>query len=225
MRTLLLLTILLLCDLLIRVVDLNFQVSFAKDAEDALREQIELGNDINAFNDSGDTPLHHFSSICNPDWIKALIAAGADVNKLNIKGKPPLYYSIRANCFTVSKILIDEGANVRWKNKKNGFNHLHYASVWASDHDIHMLIRAGADVNGLNHEGESPIRVLLTWNGVSQDFKIERKKFLQRYGGKDVYLRLSDTYQTTKSTPNEPKKTVPHKKKRDKKTRKNQQEP
>ena len=225
MRILLLLSILLLFEFLYREIDINYQSVFAKDANDIVREQIKKGNAVNALDKDGDTPLHKFATFCNPNFVRALIDAGADVDKLNKYGVPPIYNAIRKNCFQVTVILIDEKANVRWKDKDSGNNLLHYASVLATEQEIRMLIQAGTDVNGLNNRGNSPIRTLLNWKNVSQHFRNERVKFLQQFGAKDIYLRLPDTDQNTKSAPIESKKTVPHKKKRDRKTRKNQQEP
>ena len=66
---------------------------------------------------------------------------------------------------------------------------LHYASLWGADIEVIDLVKAGADINGLNNKGESPLRVFLNWKDVSPWFKKERTNLLRRYGAKDVYAR------------------------------------
>ncbi len=50
-------------------------------------------------------------------------------------------------------------------------------------------VEAGADINGLDNDGESPLRALLNWPGVDSWFKEERSKLFRRNGAKDVYAR------------------------------------
>lgn len=220
MRIIVLLTILFLLELSTLSIFLNYQKTSAKVTNYELKEHSTLNNDLNSLDEDGETPLHKFALFCDIDWVKELIDRGANVDKLNEYGVPPIYYSITENCFTVTKILIDKGANVRWVDKYNGNNLLHYAAVLGTEQEIIMLIQAGLDLNGLNNDGESPIRVLLTWKDLSRQFKIDRMKFLQFYGAKNIYKEPSNNGNDSNSRPSLPKNTDMNKKKR-----KNRQEP
>ena len=121
-----------------------------------------------------------------------LLNAGADINKIDEYGVPPLFHTIVENCAILTKTLIDYGADARWVDTENGNNLLHYASVWGADSEVYDLINAGADINGLNREGESPLRVLLNWPDVATWFKEERAELFKRFGAKDVYTRSPD---------------------------------
>lgn len=172
---------------------LNDKLLTGEDGEISLSMLTATDIDINAINDDGFTPLTLASRFCLPKTAELLLNAGADINKVDKYGVPPIYHSLVENCAILTKILIDLGANVRWVDKENGNNLLHYATVWGADIEVVNLIEAGVDINGLNGLGESPLRELLNWEGVDPTFKEQRANLLRKYGAKDVYLRLQNS--------------------------------
>ncbi len=168
---------------------LNDQIIAKSDGDLSISRLIAQGVDVNAIDYDGFTPLTLASRYCRPKTLELLLKAGADINKIDYYGVPPLYHTVVENCAILTKVLIDYGANVRWVDKENGNNLLHYASLWGADIEVIDLVKAGADINGLNNKGESPLRVFLNWKDVSPWFKKERTNLLRRYGAKDVYAR------------------------------------
>ena len=170
---------------------LNDAVSRRSDGDAFISRLISQGADVNKVDEYGDTPLIKASVFCRPKTAELLLKAGADVNKTDKYG-PPLFHSLIDNCGIFTKILIDHGADAKWVNKRNGTNLLHYASVLGADSEVYDLINAGADINGLDDDGNSPLRVLLNWPDVAPWFKEERAELFKRYGAKDVYTRSLD---------------------------------
>ena len=171
---------------------LNDAITRRSDGDAHISRLIAQGADVNKVYEDGLTPLTIASVFCRPKTAELLLEAGADVNKTD-KYDPPLYHTVTDNCGILTKILIDHGADARWVNKSNGANLLHYASVLGADSEVYDLINAGADINGLDSDGNSPLRVLLNWPDVAPWFKEERAELFKRFGAKDVYTRTPDT--------------------------------
>ena len=170
---------------------LNEEIIARSDGDPFILRLIAQGADVNKVYEDGFTPLTIASRFCMPKTAKLLLQSGADINK-SAKYGPPLYYTVTDNCGILTKILIDHGADAKWVDKRNGANLLHYASVLGADSEVYDLINAGADINGLNSDGNSPLRVLLNWPDVAPWFKEERAELFKRYGAKDVYTRSRD---------------------------------
>ena len=170
---------------------LNEEIMLRPDGDAFISRLIAQGADVNKVYEEGLTPLTIASRRCMPKTAELLLRAGADINKSDKYG-PPLFHSLIDNCGILTKILIDHGADARWVDKRNGANLLHYASVWGADSEVYDLINAGADINGLDSDGNSPLRVLLNWPDVAPWFKEERAELFKRYGAKDVYTRSRD---------------------------------
>ena len=167
---------------------LHDEIFRRSDGDAQISRLIAQGADVNKLDKDGRTPLTMASRYCRPKTAKLLLKAGADINMPDKHG-PPLFHTVTDNCGILTKILLDHGANAKWVDKRNGANLLHYASVWGADSEVYDLINAGADINGLNREGESPLRVLLNWPDVAPWFKEERAELFKRFGAKDVYTR------------------------------------
>ncbi len=63
------------------------------------------------------------------EFVKKLVDMGADVNEMSKNGMTPLMYAARYNKVDILKLLIENGANVKAKNPKNGFTALRYAEL------------------------------------------------------------------------------------------------
>lgn len=145
---------------------LNEEIMLRPDGDAFISRFIAQGADVNKVDEDGFTPLTIASVFCMPKTAELLLKAGADVNKIDKYG-PPLYHTVIDNCGILTKILIDHGADAKWVDKRNGANLLHYASVLGADSEVYDLISAGADINGLDSDGNSPLRVLLNWPDVA----------------------------------------------------------
>ncbi len=201
---------------------LNEQIFWRTDGDEYISTLIAQGAELNQVYADGSTPLTMACKVCRPKTAELLLNAGADINKSDRYG-PPLYHTVKGNCGILTKLLIDHGANAKWVDERNGSNLLHYASVLGADSEVYDLINAGADINGLDYNGESPLRALLNWPGVASWFKEERSKLFRRYGAKDVYTRPQSLPTQPTESQSKRRKNQPDEIKRDRERPSNQQ--
>jgi len=78
---------------------------------------IELGNDVNAIDIYGNTPLHYAARIKDPKVLKVLIDANADVNIVNKDGISPLRQAlVKKPCnYESIRLLLESGADKEQK--------------------------------------------------------------------------------------------------------------
>ncbi|KAL3492817.1 ankyrin repeat-containing domain protein [Aspergillus germanicus] len=80
-----------------------------------------------------------------------------DVNAFSQRGTTPLFLASFNGDAKVAKLLIDNGANVEARNKK-GRTALHIAAKHDRNVEIlFVLLNAGADLNGADHQGDTPL--------------------------------------------------------------------
>ena len=82
-----------------------------------VRNALDLGSDVNAVGENGDTPLH--AAVIDRDYniIYFLIKRGADVNAVNRNGDTPLHYALLENDITGVRLLLENGADVNAVNR------------------------------------------------------------------------------------------------------------
>ena len=72
---------------------------------------LDLGAELEAKTDLGDTPLHWAAYDGHPDVVELLLARGADATALNDDGTTPLHYAAWNNVPEVADLLLDWGAD------------------------------------------------------------------------------------------------------------------
>jgi ankyrin repeat protein len=83
-----------------------------KTTVETIRQLIAKGADVNATNNTGDTPLHYVASqLHRPAFVEELLKApGIDINAKNDKDNTPLHLAVKAECVSIVKLLLDKGA-------------------------------------------------------------------------------------------------------------------
>ncbi|BET36035.1 MULTISPECIES: ankyrin repeat domain-containing protein [Wolbachia] len=115
---------------------------------------INKGDDVNARDNRGNTPLHLAVLADKLQVVEKLIEGGADVNAKNNHGATPLHWAALNQNVNILEKLIEKGANVNEKNKYDNVP-LHYAAGYGSLSVIEKLIEGGADVNAKNNNGDT----------------------------------------------------------------------
>jgi len=82
--------------------------------EEALRELLKLGVDINTADAKKNTALHHATRMANLSLMHFLIENGADLNALNDRSSTPLHLTEK-NIDTI-RILLEAGADPNLKD-------------------------------------------------------------------------------------------------------------
>lgn len=102
----------------------------------------------------------------------ALINAGADVNGHGNTGYPPLLIAADVE---VVKLLIKKGANVNYQSTLSGlWTPLHQAVL--NSETIPPLIAAGAKLNELDDEGNSPLMLAISRIPTTEDGEVDSEK-------------------------------------------------
>ena len=85
------------------------QAAAAGDIE-KIKSLIAGGADVNAKDDSGNTPQHYAVMLANKDVIELLIKSGADVNLKDDQGHTALYWAKEQKNAELTELLIKYGA-------------------------------------------------------------------------------------------------------------------
>jgi len=85
-----------------------------------LRSFISAGEDVNARDEYGNTPLHRATSRGNLEAVRFLLKQGADVNARDRFGDSPLHIAAmlrNLEAVKIVKILLEQGADVNARNR------------------------------------------------------------------------------------------------------------
>jgi hypothetical protein len=125
-----------------------------------VKKLLDEGEDINAKDDYGRTPLHYASINGDLDIIKFLVEKGANVNAKDDYGRTPLHYASIYGIVDVVKFLVKEGANVNARDEY-GSTPLHYAAPKGYLDVVKFLVEKGADINAKNKDGKTPLDLVM----------------------------------------------------------------
>ena len=131
----------------------------------AIHTLLEAGAELNARDDSWNTPLHAAWDNANPAVVHALLELGADPLARNDRGKTadPAHcsnwntpvFARTASAEAVSDC-IASGADLQAADDY-GDTPLHHAALQGDGNGLAPLLEAGADVNGRNDHRQTPL--------------------------------------------------------------------
>ena len=135
---------------------MNTVDGFENDIECA-RHLIKIGANVNAANVKGETALMKAATKGSLPMIKLLLESGADVNVANQNGSTALISASSSKDGTdIVKVLVVAGANVN-QTDTNGKSPFMAASLKCNLSTVNILINLGADVNGAEKLGFTPL--------------------------------------------------------------------
>ena len=124
-----------------------------------LKLLIAVGADVNATDNSKETPLHLAAEVGQVAVVNALIAAEADVNATNNYRETPLHLAAKWGRLEVMRALIAAEAGV---NATNNYREtpLHLAAKWGRLEVMRALIAEGAKLEAKNNYEETPLQIV-----------------------------------------------------------------
>ena len=142
---------------------------------------LRQGDDVNAKDESGWTPLIHASNRDHNKIFSLLIAEGADINAKADDGTTPLHNAAFTGRNKFIELLIAKDANINIKGKA-GITPLHAAAFGGHKETVEMLIAKYAEVNAKATESNNSSITAL-------DLAIKNKNseiadLLRKHGGK-----------------------------------------
>ena len=129
---------------------------------EAAKLLIDLGADVNAIGDSGESALHFVSDI---EIAKLLIDMGLNANARTEHGNNPLhcYYEDTPSNLDILAYLIESGADVNAVND-DGETPLHRMVGYNHFDQVELLLMEGANVNTQDIDSNSPLHSA-AWHG------------------------------------------------------------
>lgn len=113
----------------------TYHSAVAKGNLEAIDRLLGEGDDVNAPNDMGISPLIHTVNLNQKECLLTLIKAGADINLGDNELDTPLHHAIQQGNVTFVRILLENGAKVNIPNK-DGVTAL---KLLESSHNENML--------------------------------------------------------------------------------------
>jgi ankyrin repeat protein len=116
--------------------------------------------------------------------IKKVIKSKIDANLIDEEGESILCTASRFRNIEIIKHLIENGADVNFKNKTFGFTPLMKASNSANLDGIKILLENGADVNAKSTYGSTALDRIVDKSDISEERKNKIISLLLKYGAK-----------------------------------------
>lgn len=141
-----------------------FRIALETGNRDMAEKLIAFGADINALDDSGETPLFYLLAH-RPGreealpLIRLLLQNGADVDKAkNYWDESPLFPAVRESFTEAVGMLLELGVDPK---QRNHFQQtpLHLAAEKWDEKVVKLLVAHGADVNALDRQKRTPLHV------------------------------------------------------------------
>lgn len=132
------------------------------------------------------TPLEIEILMDNKEEVLNLINNGTDLNKISPSGYYPLEVAIAMSNYDLSKLLIENGANV---NIQSEYTPLNVAVTMKSYQIVKLLIDNGVDINRVDEYGFNALHYLLNTGKI---INMKRLTGLEYKFGKNMYKRPTE---------------------------------
>ncbi|TND08307.1 MAG: hypothetical protein FD123_2338 [Bacteroidetes bacterium] len=121
---------------------------------------ITSGADVNKEDKYGSTPLELAASFGHREVVALLLDAGADVNLKTKKGHTAVYEAVRneENGEEIVRMLIAAGATIHDCGPEPII-----CNCWRHVDVVRLLVAHGADINGVNREGNTLLHIISGW--------------------------------------------------------------
>ncbi len=121
-----------------------------------IKAAIRAGANVNAINESGESPLNMVSKLSYEFLVKYFISLGANVNTANANKITPLHWGVEYNNIEMVKLLLQKDADL---NARDGIYEtpLHWAAWTGNYQSAKWLLKYGANPYASNNTGVTPV--------------------------------------------------------------------
>jgi len=119
---------------------------------------VEMGFDVNAYDQHKMTPLHSASRRDGLDVVKFFVNKGADIKAVDASGSTALHYASNWGDFDIAKFLVDKGADLDAVNKFRA-TPLHIASERGELDIVALLVGKGAKIDAVMQDQRTPLHL------------------------------------------------------------------
>ena len=109
--------------------------------------------------------IHEAAKTGDKVAVEKFLAQDARVDDRDMSGLTPLHWAAWYGNTDVVELLLDKGADIHSKWRRNGMTSLHYAAAYGQNEAVELLIARGADVNARNKYGGTPLSATTTGRG------------------------------------------------------------
>ncbi len=142
---------------------------------------LERGADANAEDAGEQTPLHRAQTV---EIARLLIEHGAEIDAPARHGVTPPMTAVSAGRTDCVELLLEHGTDPNAKDAMNGKAALHRVALRQDPRIAEALLEHGAQINGTDNRGNTPLKVLLRYNGFdSYEDREATEKVLREWGG------------------------------------------
>ncbi len=123
-----------------------------------VQELLARGDDPNAHESQGATPLHlACTGNSNDATVEALLARGAEVGAVDVFGATALHWAALYSRAGAARLLLDAGAEVNARAGEQAFTAMHAAAVVGDLETLELLLQRGADLAARDRAGRTPL--------------------------------------------------------------------
>lgn len=143
-----------------------FKASYNGNIEE-LKRFIEIGENLNLKNSSGDAPLHEIVRGDKREALALLLENGADINILNKASMTPFHLAVLNRRYGIALYLLEKGADFE-KKTPDGRSPLHIMaeSPFVSPELVKKMKEHGADLNIIDFVRYTPLHICAQKNNI-----------------------------------------------------------
>lgn len=149
---------------------------------------VNNGDDINAIDSEGETPLHYAVKSNNLKMVKYLLDCGADINLIDIRGMTPYTLAIKNKTEEMVALIENFYPNIDIQDSY-GKTSLMYAAETMEPEFVKNLVKKGADVNKEDNYKWTPMMYVA--KSFSKNFKLNNMQNVKK--SKEIARILIDS--------------------------------
>ena len=121
-----------------------------------LKHLLSTGINVDTVDSKGTTALHIAAEYGSTEIIKLFIESGADINKTDNRGNTPMHYAVVAGKDTGEVPFHSREMSSLLETLRRGLDEREYEDNIDTKANIRLLVKEGADINAVNHKGQTP---------------------------------------------------------------------